>query len=71
MNDTKIKIKSDVKPILSKNVAKLSAELEKSPLTVANWIYNRPQMFKKRYIKRAVKKITGLSEAQIFETQEQ
>lgn len=61
-------IKEEARLILNKKVAELSIELEKSPLTISNWIYNRPHMFKKKYIQQAVKKITGLTKDQIFET---
>lgn len=60
-------IREEARLILSKKIAELSIELEKSPLTVSNWIYNRPHMFKKKYIQRAVKKITGLTKKKLFE----
>lgn len=60
-------IREESKKILISKMAELSIEMEKSPLTINNWIYNRPHMFKKKYIQQAVKKITGLTKDQIFE----
>lgn len=63
-----MKIREETREILNKKVAELSIELEKSPLTISNWIYNRPHMFKKKYIQQAVKKVTGIKKEEIFET---
>ena len=74
MNDTKVikkmNIREDTRAALTKKITELSIELEKSPLTISNWIYNRPHMFKKKYIQQAVKKITGVKKDQIFEPEE-
>lgn len=68
--EKKINIRNEIKPILNKASVDLGKELEKSPFTISNWIYNRPHMFKKKYIQQAVKKITGLTKDQIFEPAE-
>lgn len=60
-------IREESKKILISKMAELSIEMEKSPLTINNWIYHRTHMFKKKYIQQAVKKITGLTKDQIFE----
>lgn len=65
--EKKTNIRNEIKPILNKASVDLGKELEKSPFTVSNWIYNRPHMFQKKYILQAVKKITGLTKDQIFE----
>lgn len=68
--EKKINLRNEIKPILSKVSVDLGKELEKSPFTISNWIYNRPHMFQKKYIQQAVKKVTGLTKEQIFETNE-
>lgn len=64
-----MRLREDSKRILLANIPKLAVELDKTASAVEKNIRYSTSVLKKKPVLRAIKKITGLTEKEIFETE--